>query len=126
VLATANPIEYEGTYPARAPLTGRCGSLRLPASNEEYDYRPPESNAARRKIEFEVGPDPAGLRGLQAAVRDVRVDESVGRYCVALAAATRESPRHPHRRSPRGSSRPVLTAPPFRGAARPRLLSPET
>ena len=42
--------------------------------------------------------------------RDVEVDESVGRYCVDLAAATREHPHVLTGSSPRGSLGLVLTA----------------
>ena len=67
---------------------------------------------ARRQeeVELEAVTDPAGLRGLQAAVETVRVDESVGRYCVALAAATREHRDTLTGASPRGSLGLVLTA----------------
>ena len=47
---------------------------------------------------------------LQAAVERVAVDESVGRYCVALAAATRAHPEALTGASPRGSLGLVLAA----------------
>ena len=54
--------------------------------------------------------DAAGLRALQAATETVQVDESVGRYCVALAAATREHGDVLTGSSPRGSLGLVLCA----------------
>ncbi len=36
--------------------------------------------------------DAATLRAMQAALEDVEVEDSVGRYIVALAAATRDHP----------------------------------
>ena len=54
--------------------------------------------------------DAAGLLALQEVVERVEVDESVGRYCVDLAAATREHPQVLTGASPRGSLGLVLTA----------------
>ena len=47
---------------------------------------------------------------MQAAVETVEVDESVGRYCVDLATATREHPDVLTGASPRGSLGLVLAA----------------
>ena len=67
---------------------------------------------ARRQeeVELDAVTDAAGLLALQAAVETVRVDESVGRYCVALAAATRDHRDTLIGASPRGSLGLVLTA----------------
>ena len=47
---------------------------------------------------------------MQEAVESVRLDESVGRYCVALAAATRDHREVLTGSSPRGSLGLVLAA----------------
>jgi MoxR-like ATPase len=54
--------------------------------------------------------DGAGLRAMQAAIETVTVEESVGRYCVALAASTREHPQVLMGASPRGALALMLTA----------------
>jgi MoxR-like ATPase len=54
--------------------------------------------------------DAEGLAGMQAAVETVEVDESVGRYCVDLAAATRSHVDVLTGASPRGSLGLLLTA----------------
>jgi MoxR-like ATPase len=113
VLATANPIEYEGTYPLPEAQLDRFlmrVSFGYPSAREEYDVV--ARRVARRKEEVDLDPvtDAAGLRALQAAVETVRVDEGVGRYCVALAAATREHRDALTGASPRGSLGLVLTA----------------
>ena len=67
---------------------------------------------ARRQEEIVLDPvtDAAGLLALQEVVEGVEVDESVGRYCVHLAAATRRHPQALTGASPRGSIGLVLTA----------------
>src|SRR6187399_3009605 len=113
VIATANPIEYEGTYPLPEAQLDRFllrVSFGYPSSNEEYDVIARRVARRQEEVELEAVTDPAGLRGLQAAVETVRVDESVGRYCVALAAATRAHRDALTGASPRGSLGLVLTA----------------
>nr|WP_246051230.1 MoxR family ATPase [Nocardioides guangzhouensis] len=113
VLATANPIEYEGTYPLPEAQLDRFlmrVSFGYPSADQEYDVV--GRRLARRREEIELDPvtDAAGLLAVQEAVERVEVDESVGRYCVALAAATRAHPQVLTGASPRGSIALVLTA----------------
>ncbi len=113
VLATANPVEYEGTYPLPEAQLDRF-LLRVafgyPSSDHEYDVVTRRLERRREETVLDQLTDAAGLRALQATVEEVRVDPSVGRYCVALATATR---RHGHvltGASPRGSLGLALTA----------------
>ncbi|MFD6716288.1 ATPase [Micromonospora sp. TSRI0369] len=106
VLATANPIEYEGTYPLPEAQLDRFllrVSFGYPTHDEEWDVL--RRRIARRREEAEIKPvvDAATLRAMQAALEDVVVEDSVGRYIVALAAATREHPSVLVGASPRGS-----------------------
>jgi MoxR-like ATPase len=113
VLATANPIEYEGTYPLPEAQLDRF-MLRL-----DVGYPPVEEEMevllrrlARRQEETEV---PAvmtaeRLRDLQNGVEQVQVDRDVLRYCVDLAAATRRHPSVEIGASPRGSQALLLVA----------------
>jgi MoxR-like ATPase len=113
VLATANPIEYEGTYPLPEAQLDRF-LLRVgfgyPTAEEEYDVL--HSRIARRREEVRLDPvtDSAGLLAMQAAVEDVELDRSIGEYCVALAAATRSHPEVLVGASPRGSLALMLCA----------------
>ncbi|WP_134764523.1 MoxR family ATPase [Nocardioides sp. 1609] len=113
VLATANPVEYEGTYPLPEAQLDRF-LLRVgfgyPGADDEYDVV--SRRVARRREETELEPltDAAGLRALQATVETVRIDESVGRYCVALAAETRTHAHVQVGASPRGSLGLALAA----------------
>ena len=113
VLATANPIEYEGTYPLPEAQLDRFllrVSFGYPSSGEEYDVLTRRLDRRREEMTLDRVTDAAGLSAMQAAVETVQVDESVGRYCVALATATRDHPDVLTGSSPRGSLGLVLTA----------------
>jgi MoxR-like ATPase len=113
VVATANPVEYEGTYPLPEAQLDRF-LLRVafgyPAADEEWGVL--ERRLARQREEQVLDPvtDGAGLRAMQAAIETVTVEESVGRYCVALAAGTRAHPQVLMGASPRGALALMLTA----------------
>jgi MoxR-like ATPase len=106
VLATANPIEYEGTYPLPEAQLDRFllrVSFGYPDAEQEWDVL--RRRMARRQEEATLTAvvDAATLRGMQAALEDVVVEDSIGRYIVALTAATREHPSVLVGASPRGS-----------------------
>ncbi|MGC4894844.1 AAA family ATPase [Micromonospora sp. DT31] len=106
VLATANPIEYEGTYPLPEAQLDRFllrVSFGYPSHDEEWEVL--SRRLARRREEAEIKPvvDAATLRTMQAALESVVVEDSIGRYIVALTAATREHPSALVGASPRGS-----------------------
>ncbi|NES26736.1 AAA domain-containing protein [Micromonospora terminaliae] len=106
VLATANPIEYEGTYPLPEAQLDRFllrVSFGYPNHDEEWEVL--QRRIARRREEAEIKPvvDAGTLRAMQAALEDVVVEDSIGRYIVALTAATREHPSALVGASPRGS-----------------------
>ena len=112
VIATANPVEYEGTYPLPEAQLDRF-LLRVgfgyPDADQEWDVL--ARRLERRREEQALAPvtDADGLLAMQAAVETVTVDESVGRYCVALASATRTHPQVLMGSSPRGALALMLT-----------------
>jgi MoxR-like ATPase len=113
VLATANPIEYEGTYPLPEAQLDRFlmrVSFGYPTSDEEYDVVQRRLDRQREEIDLSEVTDAAGLRAMQAATETVTVDETVSRYCVRLATATREHNDVLTGSSPRGSLGLVLAA----------------
>jgi MoxR-like ATPase len=113
VLATANPVEYEGTYPLPEAQLDRFllrVSFGYPSAGEEYDVLARRLERQQEEVVLDSVTDGPGLMALQAAVETVRVDESVGRYCVDLAVATREHHEVLTGASPRGSLGLVLTA----------------
>src|SRR6059058_1816580 len=89
VLATQNPIEYEGTYPLPQAQVDRF-LVRL---------------VEREVDEIELTPvvDAETLLRMQHALEQVHVSEQVGLYMVDLVAATRASTRVQVGASPRGT-----------------------
>lgn len=106
VLATANPIEYEGTYPLPEAQLDRFlirVSFGYPTPDEEWEVL--RRRIARREEEARLEPvvDAGTLVRMQEALEDVVVEDSIGRYIVALTAATREHPSVLVGASPRGA-----------------------
>jgi len=106
VLATQNPIEYEGTYPLPEAQLDRF-LVRLgvgyPTGDDEWAMLDARARRGTDAVALHPIIDAQGLRSLQAAVEAVHVGAAVGRYMVALATATRESSEVEVGASPRGS-----------------------
>jgi MoxR-like ATPase len=106
VLATQNPIEYEGTYPLPEAQLDRF-MLRVgvgyPEREDEWEVLERRLERATDEVELEpvVGRDE--LLEMQRAVEQVHVERSVGLYMVDLVAATRDAPGIQVGASPRGS-----------------------
>ena len=106
VLATQNPIEYEGTYPLPEAQLDRF-LLRLhvgyPGRAEEWEVLARRLERRQDEVELEPVVDRRTLLELQRAVEDVHVAESLGYYMVDLVAATRANNRLQVGASPRGT-----------------------
>ena len=105
VLATQNPIEYEGTFPLPETQLDRFLlriNLGYPSQDDEIAIVEKQQHA--HPIE-EIGPVATGsdLLGLQASVKDIFVDDTIKRYITSLVAATRDHPTIYLGASPRGS-----------------------
>ena len=106
VLATENPLEYEGTYPLPEAQLDRF-LLRLgvgyPSRDEEWQLV--EDRLARRTddVSLEQVIERKRLLELQATLERVHVSSSVGFYMVDLVTATRRSSRVQVGASPRGT-----------------------
>jgi MoxR-like ATPase len=106
VLATQNPIEYEGTYPLPEAQLDRFlirMSVGYPSPEDEWDML--ARRLERHEDEAELRPvvDRDELVGMQQAAEHVQVSDAVGRYIVALVSATRDSPSVQVGASPRGT-----------------------
>ena len=112
VIATANPVEYEGTYPLPEAQLDRF-LLRVafgyPTADQEWGVLERRLVRQREEQALDAVTDGTGLREMQAAIETVTVEESVGRYCVSLAAATRGHPQVLMGSSPRGALALMLT-----------------
>jgi MoxR-like ATPase len=106
VLATQNPIEYEGTYPLPEAQLDRFllrVSFGYPSRSDEWEVL--SRRLERREDEVELSPivDGQTLLALQAAIEDVHVSDAVGAYLIDLVTATRTSTSTTVGASPRGS-----------------------
>ncbi|HMD55837.1 MAG TPA: MoxR family ATPase [Solirubrobacteraceae bacterium] len=103
VMATQNPVEYEGTYPLPEAQLDRFMvriALGYPAPGEEAAML--SEHAARDRV-LDVGAvaDVAELLAAQHATARVHASEALCRYVVAVVEQTREDPRTELGASPR-------------------------
>ena len=106
VIATQNPIEYEGTYPLpEAQIDRFLARVRLGYPDREAEWQILESRAQRGSddLDLDLVIDRPSLLGMQATVERIHVSESVGKYVIDLVTATRSSGRVRVGSSPRGS-----------------------
>jgi MoxR-like ATPase len=106
VLATQNPIEYEGTYPLPEAQLDRF-LLRVgfgyPSKSDEWEVLSRRLERREDEVELEPMIDGPTLLELQAAIEQVHVGQAVGGYIVELVSATRTSTSTAVGASPRGS-----------------------
>ncbi len=106
VIATQNPIEYEGTYPLpEAQLDRFLLRLRVGYPDRDAEWAVLEQRVERAADEIELRPVTGrnGLLEMQQALERVHVSQAVGYYIVDLVAATRTSQRAQVGASPRGA-----------------------
>ena len=128
VLATANPVEYEGTYPLPEAQLDRFmmrTSFGYPSVDDEWDVLRRRMDRRREDQTLDPVTDAATLLAMQGAVERVTVDESVGRYCVDLAVATRSHPHVLMGASPRGALGLLLASRAFAVIAGRDFVTPE-
>jgi MoxR-like ATPase len=104
VLATDNPIEYEGTYPLPEAQLDRFMirlELRYLSDTEEVAMlrRRIDRGSPEPKVNQVV--DAHGLLAMRESVEEVTVHEDVLRYVVSLAGASRQHPQIAVGASPR-------------------------
>jgi MoxR-like ATPase len=106
VLATQNPIEYEGTYPLPEAQLDRFllkMGIGYPAREDEWSVLQRRLERAADEIVLEPTIDRTTLLDLQRSIEQVYVSESVGHYMVDLVASTRANARVHVGASPRGA-----------------------
>jgi MoxR-like ATPase len=106
VLATQNPIEFEGTYPLPEAQLDRF-LMRIgvgyPSNDDEWKILERRLERKVDEVDLSAVVGPADLEDMKESIEDVYVSESVGRYIVAIVEATRSAPRVQVGASPRGS-----------------------
>jgi MoxR-like ATPase len=103
VIATQNPIEYEGTYPLPEAQLDRFMvrlSLGYPDAREETEMLAMHA-AHDRVLDLEPVADVGRILGAQATAAATHASPALRRYVVALCEATRADPRVELGASPR-------------------------
>ena len=105
VIATQNPMDMEGTYPLPEAQRDRfMARLSIGYPSVSAELKMLELHSASSPLD-KLAPiaDAADVRALSRAVREVHISESVRRYVVGLATATRSHPRLRLGASPRAT-----------------------
>jgi len=117
VLATENPIEYEGTYPLPEAQLDRFLlkiEMDYPSADEERQIVAnwDEGFNARRLDIIDIHPLPApdDISRCRAEIRRMRVEAGVRAYLVEIVRRTREHPAISYGASPRASVALLLCA----------------
>ncbi len=113
VLATQNPIEFEGTYPLPEAQIDRFllrTSLGYPDPEDEAEIVRRRLERGTDTIELEPVVDRRAVLRLQATLETVVVSEPVIGYAVALVHASRDNPKVQAGASPRGVDALVKSA----------------
>ena len=106
VLATQNPIEYEGTYPLPEAQLDRFllrMSVGYPSRADEWQMLASRAERGQDEVDLEPVVDRETLLAMQAACEVVHVSEPVGLYMIDVVTATREAQSIQVGASPRGS-----------------------
>lgn len=106
VLATQNPIEYEGTFPLPEAQLDRFMlklSVGYPDLDEEREILHRRGNRVDDEVILNAITNAAALREMRLATEDVHVDEDLERYIAAIVHETRKDRRVAVGASPRGS-----------------------
>ena len=132
VVATQNPIEYEGTYPLPEAQVDRFMTkilLRYPSADEElliltaYDQGKDLHHAAQQELEPVTNPEE-----VLAARHDlvgVKTSPQVMRYLVDVVRATRSSPHLQVGASPRAAVHLLLASKTFAGLDGREFVTPD-
>jgi MoxR-like ATPase len=106
VIATQNPIEYEGTFPLpEAQLDRFLMKLAVgyPSQADEVEILRRRRERMHDEFDLEQVTDAAELQAVRGAVEQIHVDPDIERYVVALVADTRGRRQVAVGASPRGS-----------------------
>jgi MoxR-like ATPase len=105
IMATQNPVEYEGTFPLPEAQLDRfllLVSLGYPTNEEELAII--EGQQVAHPIDsLEPITSPKEIIELQESVKEMFVDDLIKRYIVTVVEATRDHPDISLGASPRGS-----------------------
>jgi len=106
VIATQNPIEYEGTYPLPEAQVDRF-LLRLevgyPSASDEVEILKRRKDRKTDDVEIDKITNPETLIDMQNKIEDVHLDDDIKKYIVNIVHKTRKNKDVEVGSSPRGS-----------------------
>ncbi|MDD1746744.1 MAG: MoxR family ATPase [Methanomassiliicoccales archaeon] len=106
VMATQNPIEYEGTYPLPEAQIDRFlvrTSIGYPSSEEEREVLRRRRARMREEVSLAKVCSAERIVEMQEVVERMHVQDVIEEYIVTIVAATRRHPQVELGASPRGS-----------------------
>ena len=106
VIATQNPIEYEGTFPLpEAQLDRFLVKLRVgyPSMKDEQEILKRRKERQRDEVAIQRVSDAETLLAIRQTVEEVHVEKDIEKYIVQLVNSTRSDKRVLVGASPRGS-----------------------
>ncbi len=106
VIATQNPIEYEGTYPLPEAQIDRFLmrlSIGYPSQKGEAEILRRRRNRKTDDIQISCVSSPETVKAMQAAIENVHVDDDIETYIVSVVQETRKHGQVEVGASPRGS-----------------------
>ncbi|NOY97937.1 MAG: MoxR family ATPase [Chloroflexi bacterium] len=106
VLATQNPIEYEGTFPLPEAQLDRFMlklSVGYPGVDEEKEILHRRGQRRQDEVTLAQVVDAGTLREMRRTIEDVHVDDDLETYIAAIVHETRKDRRVAVGASPRGS-----------------------
>ena len=106
VLATQNPIEYEGTYPLPEAQIDRFImklNVGYPDESEEQEILNRMEHGDISDIKIKKVVTPAQIIQMQDTIKKVYIDKDLQKYMVKIVQTTRSEPRVEVGISPRGS-----------------------
>jgi len=106
VVATQNPIEYEGTFPLPEAQLDRFLiklAVGYPSPDDEQEILRRRQERRRDAFELDQVTDAQELLAMRQAVEEIYVEPDIERYIVALTAETRKRRQVAVGASPRGS-----------------------
>ena len=105
VIATQNPVEFEGTYPLPEAQLDRFImriSVGYPDAEQELEILLRRQQRKQDTVSLQPVVSHQDLLAMQRALEEVHVSEAIGKYIVDLARATRDDNRTEVGASPRG------------------------
>jgi len=106
VIATQNPIEYEGTFPLPEAQLDRFMiklSVGYPSQDEEEEILRRRMERKQDDVALQAVITPEIFLAMRTAIEEVYVDPDIRHYIVNMVAASRKHPQVVVGSSPRGS-----------------------